>query len=171
MRPVQPATMPAMRVPAIIRAASRHLVTAAAAGLLAMAGQAQARDAPAQEPEPQGLRPLKEHCLAIADIRAGRVLDDERILLHLADGRVVLMRLKRVCPQLLFHRSFRFAGEMGQICAELDRIVTRAGLRCSIAGFALWPCGGRAPEDRFCAPPEGSGDLAGTLPDDEEEGP
>ncbi len=110
---------------------------------------------PAAVPLPHKLAPLKEHCLAIADIRASRVASDEAVILFLKDGRVVVMRLKRACPQLLFHGRFRFAGEMGQICAELDRIVTRAGLRCSIAGFALLPCEGMngAARPSWCRPP------------------
>lgn len=160
--------MPGMTDCATIRRAWRHPAAAVAAGLVIMAWQPAGRAAAAQEAAPQELAPLKEHCLAIADIRAGRVLDDERILLHLADGRVVLMRLKRVCPQLLFHRRFRFDGEMGQICAELDRIITRAGLRCSIKDFAAWPCAGNPPRDPHCLPPEGPGDFAGALPEDEE---
>ncbi len=115
---------------------------------------------PAATPVPQNLEPLQEHCLAIADIRASRVVSDEAVILFLKDGRVVVMRLKRACPQLLFHRRFRFAGEMGQICAELDRIVTRAGLRCSIAGFSLLPCEGMAgpAKPSWCRPPFSTAD-------------
>ncbi len=137
---------------------SRVVGVAAAAACLLVGGGARPEAVPAPPavtPLPQQRAPLKEHCLAIADIRASRVASDEEVILFLKDGRVVVMRLKRACPQLLFHRRFRFAGEMGQICAELDRIVTRAGLRCSIAGFSLLPCDGMegTVKPSWCRPP------------------
>ncbi len=133
----------------------RRAAVAAGCVLAGMGARAAVSAPPAGIALPPDLKPLKEHCLAIADIRASRVASDDAVILFLKDGRVVVMRLKRRCPQLLFHGRFRFAGEMGQICAELDRIVTRAGLRCSIAGFALLPCpkgtaNGSAP---WCRPP------------------
>ncbi len=154
--------MPIGRKTAVATGWSRTIGVAIATGCLLWGVRAPEAGAapPAVIPLPQKREPLKEHCLAIADIRASRVASDEAVILFLKDGRVVAMRLKRACPQLLFHRRFRFAGEMGQICAELDRIVTRAGLRCSIAGFSLLPCAGmeEAAKPSWCRPPFSSPD-------------
>ncbi len=81
------------------------------------------------------LAPLGRNCLSLDEIGERRILSDRDILLRLADGTTALVRLKRACPQLLYHRSFRFEGRLGQVCAELDRVLTRAGMRCTIAGF------------------------------------
>ncbi|RMF14733.1 MAG: hypothetical protein D6757_05775 [Alphaproteobacteria bacterium] len=81
------------------------------------------------------LVPLARKCFLLDEIRGHRVLSDRRILLQLSDGTTAIARLKRACPQLLYHRDFRFEGQLGQVCAELDRVLTRAGMRCTIAGF------------------------------------
>lgn len=81
------------------------------------------------------LVPLARKCFLLDEIRGHQVLSDRRILLQLSDGTTAIARLKRACPQLLYHRDFRFEGQLGQVCAELDRVLTRAGMRCTIAGF------------------------------------
>ncbi len=89
-----------------------------------------------REPTPIAARePLARNCLSLDEIADRRAISDREILLTLADGARVVARLKRACPQLLYHGRFRFEGQLGQICAELDRILTRAGMRCTIGGF------------------------------------
>lgn len=78
------------------------------------------------------------NCIRVGDIRRSRVLDDRAILFDLAGGRRVLMRLKYRCPQLAFHGYFSYRATLGQLCAELDHIVTRAGNHCQIADFSIW---------------------------------
>lgn len=112
-----------------------------AAGLALLAA-----GAAAQEGAPKADDGQVGNCIRVSDIRRSRVLDDESVLFDLAGGRRVLMRLKYSCPQLAFHGYFSYEATLGQLCAELDQIVTRAGNHCPIADFSTWR--GAAPDER-----------------------
>lgn len=111
----------------------RHARTVVVAGLvLAGAGAAAQEGGPEPETERVG------NCIRVGDIRRSRVLDDSSVLFDLAGGRRVLMRLKYPCPQLAFHGYFSYQATLGQLCTELDHIVTRAGNHCPIGDFSIW---------------------------------
>lgn len=89
-------------------------------------------------------------CIRVNDIRRTHIVDDSTVLLEMRGDRLVLMHLAGRCPQLRFHDFFSYEPHLGQLCAELDHIVTRAGFHCPIAGFsALDPADDpRKQEDR-----------------------
>lgn len=78
------------------------------------------------------------NCIRTSHIRRTRIVDDSTILLEMASGPDLLMHLKYSCPQLSFHDFFSYEPTLGQLCAELDHIVTRAGFHCDIGGFSLY---------------------------------
>lgn len=78
------------------------------------------------------------NCVRTSRIRRTRILDDSTILLQMAGGDDLLMHLKYRCPQLSFHDFFSYEPTLGQLCAELDHIVTRAGFHCDIGSFSLY---------------------------------
>lgn len=77
------------------------------------------------------------NCVRVRDIRASKILDDRRVLLEMRSGPALVMMLKRPCPQLAFHDYFSYEARLGQLCAEIDHIVSRAGFMCDIGSFAL----------------------------------
>ncbi len=78
------------------------------------------------------------HCVRTNRIRQTRILDDQTILLEMAGDSTLVMHLKHRCPQLSFHGFFSYEPTLGQLCAELDHIVTRAGFHCDISHFSLY---------------------------------
>jgi len=111
----------------------RSYLIAGFAGALALG----AVDATGQElPSDQAAVTAVGNCIRVARIRAMDVLDDRRIRLEMDGGPDILMRLERKCPQLRFHGFFTYEPTMGQICAAIDHIVTRAGAQCVIEGFS-----------------------------------
>jgi len=79
------------------------------------------------------------NCITVDDIVGNRILDDRTVRFEMRDGTPVLMHLEARCPQLRFHDYFSYKPVLGQLCATIDRIVTRAGASCAIAGFSLAP--------------------------------
>lgn len=78
------------------------------------------------------------NCVRTNRIRRTRILDDQTIILDMAGGDNLVMHLKYRCPQLSFHDFFSYEPTLGQLCAELDHIVTRAGFHCDIGSFSLY---------------------------------
>jgi len=79
------------------------------------------------------------NCIVVSEIANSRILDDETIRLEMREGSAVLMHLDKRCPQLRFHDFFSYEPTLGQLCAAIDRIVTRAGGSCAIAAFSPVP--------------------------------
>lgn len=102
------------------------------------------RGASAQNTDTQSAREIG-NCIAVSEITGSRILDDETILLEMGTGPDVLMHLEDPCPQLRFHDFFSYQPTLGQLCAAIDRIVTRAGASCEIGGFSQAPA--RNPPD------------------------
>ncbi|GER01873.1 hypothetical protein JCM17845_24960 [Iodidimonas gelatinilytica] len=76
------------------------------------------------------------NCVSTRQISATHILDDRKILLEMREGADIVMHLKYQCPQLKFHDYFSYESTLGQLCAELDQITTRAGFHCDIGGFS-----------------------------------
>ncbi|WP_348652140.1 DUF6491 family protein [Iodidimonas sp. MBR-55] len=75
-------------------------------------------------------------CVSIDQISRSDIIDDQTILLKMLRGDDLLMHLKYSCPQLAFHDFFSYEPTMGQLCAEIDHIMTRAGFSCEIGSFS-----------------------------------
>lgn len=75
-------------------------------------------------------------CIRVNAIRRSHIVDDSTVLLEMRGNRLIRMTLVGRCPQLRFHDFFSYEPHLGQLCAELDKIVTRAGFHCPIAGFS-----------------------------------
>ena len=78
-------------------------------------------------------------CIETDQIRNYRVETDERVRVFMKNSQQMLLRLKRQCPQLRFHRYFSYTPTDGKICAGVDEIKTRAGLACRIASVTPVP--------------------------------
>jgi hypothetical protein len=63
------------------------------------------------------------------------VESDERVRLNMREGPDILMRLRRHCPQLYFHRYISYTPVNGQLCEGLDDVVSRSGMPCRIGSF------------------------------------
>lgn len=81
----------------------------------------------------------QEQCVETDQITAYKVESDEIVRLFLQDSSQVLLRLKRHCPQLYFHRYISYTPVNGRICAGSDEIKTRAGLPCRIGSIEAIP--------------------------------
>lgn len=91
----------------------------------ALAVSAQSRDdssEPADKPE----------CLQADRIQNYKVESDELVRFEMDGKTDILMRLKRHCPQLHFHKYMSYTPVNGQLCAKFDDIITRAGTPCRI---------------------------------------
>ncbi len=82
--------------------------------------------------------PAVGNCIRVRQIRNTKVIDDSAVILEMAGGRTLLMRLKYPCPQLAFHDYFSYEATLGLLCAEIDHIVSRAGAHCQIGGFEIY---------------------------------
>lgn len=78
------------------------------------------------------------NCVRVRQIWRTRVLDDERVLLLMRGGPDLVMHLKHRCPQLAFHDFFSYEARLGQLCVQIDHIVTRAGFHCGIERFSVY---------------------------------
>lgn len=95
--------------------------------------------ASAEARQEEGDRSVDEaigNCVRVTSIRRTDILNDRTILLEMKSGPAILMHLKHACPQLAFHDYFRYEARLGQLCAEIDHIVSRAGFQCDIGGFS-----------------------------------
>jgi len=109
------------------------LAAALACVMTAAAGAWAAQD---RESTPEEDRAEVGSCIRVNDIRTSHIVDDSTILLEMRGKRLILMHLTGRCPQLRFHDFFSYEARLGQLCAELDEVVTRAGFHCPIANFS-----------------------------------
>ena len=78
-------------------------------------------------------------CVETDQIASYKVESDEIVRLALKNRKQIILRLKRHCPQLHFHRYISYTPVDGRICAGSDEIKTRAGLACRIGSFTPVP--------------------------------
>ncbi len=107
--------------------------------------------------------PAVGNCIRVRQIRDTKVIDDRSVILEMAEGRTLLMRLKYPCPQLAFHDYFSYEATLGLLCAEIDYIVSRAGAHCQIGGFEIYA----PPEDDAgseSGPSASNEGLSGEIP-------
>ncbi|PCI63834.1 MAG: hypothetical protein COB37_03535 [Kordiimonadales bacterium] len=74
----------------------------------------------------------ESRCVKTDSIVRYKVESDTAVRLFLRDDRQIVLRVKRFCPQLHFHRYMSYTPVDGRICAGEDDIKTRAGLACRI---------------------------------------
>ena len=74
----------------------------------------------------------ENRCVDTDGILKYQVESDIAVRLFMRDNQQVMLRVKRFCPQLHFHRYMSYTPIDGRICAGADDIKTRAGLVCRI---------------------------------------
>ncbi len=109
---------------------SRNFLTLPLAGLLYLA--------PAGGLQAQESGDAKK-CIDADKVSGYRIVSDELIRLEMRGQKDVLLRLKRHCPQLHYHKYMSFTPVNGQICARFDDIITRSGTPCRIESFSDVP--------------------------------
>jgi len=87
------------------------------------------------QPRQQGTGEERTRCVPTGDIVDYRVESDELVRLKMRDANDILMRLRRHCPQLYFHKYISYTPVNGQLCEGLDDVVSRSGMPCRIASF------------------------------------
>jgi len=75
-------------------------------------------------------------CIDADKVSGYRIVSDELIRLEMQGQKDVLLRLKRHCPQLHYHKYMSFTPVNGQLCARFDDIITRSGTPCRIESFS-----------------------------------
>lgn len=88
-------------------------------------------------PKPVTWREKKgPRCLPMGSLAGAAVTGRDSIDLVLRGGARVRARLERNCPALDFYQGFYLKPHRdGQICADRDKVHTRAGSQCEIATF------------------------------------
>ena len=110
-------------------------LTAVVCLFISTASTAQNEQAPS---EAEGSIPEEtdeSRCVDTDGILKYKVESDIAVRLFMRDQQEVMLRVKRFCPQLHFHRYMSFTPVDGRICAGADDIKTRAGLACRIESF------------------------------------
>ncbi len=113
-----------------MRSFSRYFLTLPLAGLLCLA--------PAEALVAQDSGDAKK-CIDADKVSGYRIVSDELIRLEMQGQKDVLLRLKRHCPQLHYHKYMSFTPVNGQLCARFDDIITRSGTPCRIESFSDIP--------------------------------
>ncbi|SDD31655.1 DUF6491 family protein [Kordiimonas lacus] len=106
---------------------SRHFLTMTLASLLCLA--------PTTALKAQETAEAKK-CIDAGKISGYRIVTDEVIRLEMQGQKDVLLRLKRHCPQLHYHKYMSFTPVNGQLCARFDDIITRSGTPCRIESIS-----------------------------------
>ncbi len=75
-------------------------------------------------------------CIPTSDITGYKVESDSLVRLKMRGASDVIMRLKRHCPQLHFHKYISYTPVNGKLCEGLDDVVSRSGMPCRIASFS-----------------------------------
>ena len=76
-------------------------------------------------------------CLETGQITGYKTENDKTVRFFMENGEDMLLKLKRLCPQLHFHRYISYTPVDGKLCAGSDKIKTRAGVNCRI--FSISP--------------------------------
>lgn len=113
-----------------------HRYMSGLVGMLALVGSTPLS---AQDQITDDTAPPAPACIITENISHYRVISDELVKLEMADASSILMRLKRHCPQLHFHKYMAFTPVNGRLCARFDDIVTRSGTPCRIQSFTIEP--------------------------------
>lgn len=108
---------------------SAFITSAAFWGLVHGVAQAQS-----QQDEVDDATPMD--CIDADSITGYQVISDELVRLDMAGSAGILMRLKRHCPQLHFHKYVAYTPVNGRLCARFDDITTRSGTPCRIESFS-----------------------------------
>jgi len=75
-------------------------------------------------------------CLPVAAISGVQAIDNSRLLLILNDRRMITARLEKGCQGREFYSGFIVARNAdAQICVGRDRLQSRSGTACQVAGF------------------------------------
>ena len=90
--------------------------------------------APAELPAPRASSSL---CISARNIQRTEVRDDQTILFHMRDGKVLQNRLRQICP-MLKTSSYTQVLHSDQVCANQQFIhVTQTGDTCALGDFTL----------------------------------
>lgn len=81
----------------------------------------------------------KTRCLETDQVVSYKTENDTTVRFFMKNGAEMLLKLKRQCPQLHFHRYISYTPVDGKLCAGNDKIKTRAGVDCRIFSLALDP--------------------------------
>ena len=74
-----------------------------------------------------------ERCVPMERIAAMQTGDGNRLLLFLADERIISVNLERMCRSREFYSGFYLEGnEDGQMCVGRDELHSRSGAKCEI---------------------------------------
>jgi len=77
-------------------------------------------------------------CISINSIAGTQPIDNSRLLLVLADRRMVTARLQKGCQGRDFYSGFIVARNAdGQICTGRDSLQSRSGTTCQVTAFNL----------------------------------
>ncbi|MFC4346614.1 DUF6491 family protein [Kordiimonas lipolytica] len=91
----------------------------------------------AQAQETTDAKPIDDkQCINADKISGYRVVSDELVRLEMQGQKDILLRLKRHCPQLYYHKYMSFTPVNGKLCARFDDIITRSGTPCRIESFS-----------------------------------
>ncbi len=71
-------------------------------------------------------------CLETDDVKSYKVESDQIIRFIMDNDIEYIMKVKRLCPQLYFHKYISYTPVNGRLCAGVDEIKTRSGLPCRI---------------------------------------
>jgi len=74
----------------------------------------------------------RARCLETDQVSSYKTENDKAVRFLMTDGKQLLLRLKRQCPQLHFHRYISYTPIDGKLCAGRDKVKTRAGVSCRI---------------------------------------
>jgi hypothetical protein len=73
-------------------------------------------------------------CLSITKIAGVRVIEDDRLLLHLRDRRLVSARLDKACRAQEFYSGFYVERSRdGRLCVNRDMLRSRSGTSCELS--------------------------------------
>jgi len=74
-----------------------------------------------------------ERCVPMDRIAGMQTGDGNRLLLYLADERIISVNLERMCRAREFYSGFYLeANEDGQMCVGRDELHSRSGAKCDI---------------------------------------
>lgn len=89
-------------------------------------------------------------CLNTDNVNRYKVESDHLIRFMMNDDFDILMRVKRHCAQLYFHKYISYTPVNGLLCEGVDEIKTRSGLPCRIE--SLEKIEKKRPEETNTAP-------------------
>lgn len=78
-------------------------------------------------------------CLETDQVVSYKTENDTTVRFFMENGGEILLKLKRQCPQLHFHRYISYTPVDGKLCASNDKIKTRAGVNCRIFSITHEP--------------------------------